>query len=197
MKATISSVFHKVGSLFRKIGFLFRRIASLFRRVAPLFRKIASLFRGVAPLFHKVASLFGRVGPSLHNVVSLLGRPIRKLRLLPPCRRIDRALHKPWKTTRQPKYRFLAYVTGVLRVLGWVVLVVGVLASILFGLQILNGGLTVGETELRGVGTGASAIVLGIISSFLAWLFLLVGRELICLFIRVKENTGNTAESIT
>ena len=197
MKATISSVFHKVGSLFRKIGFLFRRIASLFRRVTSLFRKIASPFRRVVPLFRKVASLFGRVGPSLHNVVSLLGRPIRKLRLLPPCRRIDRALHRPQKATRQPKYRFLAYVTGVLRVLGWVVLVVGVLASILFGLQILNGGLMVGETELRGVGTGASAIVLGIISSFLAWLFLLVGRELICLFIRVKENTGNTAESIT
>jgi uncharacterized membrane protein len=197
MKATISSVFHKVGSLFRKIGFLFRRIASLFRRVASLFRKIASPFRRVVPLFRKVASLFGRVGPSLHNGVSLLGRPIRKLRLLPPWRRIDRALHAPRKTTREPKYRFLAYVTGVLRVLGWVVLVVGVLASILFGLQILNGGLMIGETELRGVGTGASAIVLGIISSFLAWLFLLVGRELICLFIRVKENTGNTAESIT
>ena len=197
MKATISSVFHKVGSLFRKIGFLFRRIASLFRGVASLSRKIASPFRRVVPLFRKVASLFGRVGPSLHNGVSLLGRPIRKLRLLPPWRRIDRALHGPWKTTREPKYRFLAYVTGVLRVLGWVVLVVGVLASILFGLQILNGGLMIGETELRGVGTGASAIVLGIISSFLAWLFLLVGRELICLFIRVKENTGNTAESIT
>jgi hypothetical protein len=44
---------------------------------------------------------------------------------------------------------------------------------------------------------GVSAIVLGIVGSFLAWLFLLVARELIHLFIHVKENTRNTAESLT
>jgi hypothetical protein len=53
------------------------------------------------------------------------------------------------------------------------------------------------NTELRGVGMGVSAIVLGIVASFLAWLFLLVSRELVYLFIHVKENTRNTAESIT
>jgi len=44
---------------------------------------------------------------------------------------------------------------------------------------------------------GVSAIVLGMIGSFLAWLFLLVNRELVYLFIHVKENTRDTAESIT
>jgi hypothetical protein len=61
----------------------------------------------------------------------------------------------------------------------------------------MNDGLMVWKTELRGVGMGVSAIVLGIIGSFLAWLFLLVSRELVYLFIHVKENTRNTAESIT
>jgi len=86
---------------------------------------------------------------------------------------------------------------SVLRVLGWAVLIIGVLASIVLGMEIINGGLTVWETEVRGVGIGVSAIVLGIIGSFLAWLFLLVARELGCLVIHVKENTQNTAAGIT
>jgi hypothetical protein len=190
MKAVISSVFHKVGSLFRRVGSLFRRVGSLFRRVGSLFHKVSPLFRKVGPLFHKVGSLFRKVG-------SLLDKLIRKLWLLPPFRRIDHALQKTWRRTKPLEYRFLPYATSVLRVLGWVVLVIGVLASILLGLEIMNGGLMVWNTELRGVGMGVSAIVLGIIGSFLAWLFLLVNRELVYLFIHVKENTRNTAESIT
>jgi hypothetical protein len=88
-------------------------------------------------------------------------------------------------------------VTTVLRVLGWAVLVIGVIASLILGLKVLNGGLLVWRTELIGVGTGVSVIVLGIIGSFLAWLFLLVSRELVYLFIHVKENTRNTAETIS
>jgi hypothetical protein len=183
MKAVVSSVFHKIVSLFRKVG-------SLFHKVGPLFRKVGSLFRKVSPLFRKVGSLFHKVG-------SLLDKPIRKLWLLPPGRRIDRALQKTWKVTRPLEYHFLPYVTSVLRVLGWLVLVIGVLASILLGLEIMNGGLMVWETELRGVGTGVSVIILGIIGSFLAWLFLLVNRELVYLFIHVKENTRNTAKHLT
>jgi nicotinamide riboside transporter PnuC len=61
----------------------------------------------------------------------------------------------------------------------------------------MNDGLMVRGIELMGVGMGVSAIVLGMIGSFLAWLFLLVNRELVYLFIHVKENTRNTAESIT
>jgi len=84
----------------------------------------------------------------------------------------------------------------VLRVLGWAVLVIGVVASIVLGLQIIENGLTIMKTELRGLGLGVSAILLGIIGSFLAWLFLLVTRELVYLFIDVKENTRKTARSL-
>jgi len=151
----------------------------------------------ISSVFHKVVSLFRKVVSLFRNVVSLLDQLIRRLWLLPPCRRIDHALQKTWKGTKPLEYHFLPYVTSVLRVLGWAVLIIGVLASILLGLEIMNGGLMVWKTELRGVGMGVSAIVLGIIGSFLAWLFLLVSRELVNLFIHVKENTGNTAESIT
>lgn len=175
MKAVISSVFRKIVSLFRKVGHLFGRTSSLFRKVGSPFRKVGSFFR--------------RLGSSLAKLT-------RKLWLLPPCRRIDRAFQRTWKGTKPLKYRFLPYVTSVLRVLGWAVLVIGVLASIVLGLEIMNAGLTVWNTELRGVGMGVAAIVLGIIGSFLAWLFLLVSRELVYLFIHVKDNTKNTAESI-
>ena len=175
MKAAISSVSHKLVSLFRKAGSLFLKVGSLSRMVGSLLRRVGSFF---------------------HNVVSLLERLVQKLRALPPFRWIDRAFQRAWKGARPSKYHFLLYVTSVLRVLGWAVLIIGVLASMLLGLEIMNGGLMVWETELKGVDIGVSAIVLGTIGSFLAWLFSLVGRELVCLFIHVKENTRNTVESI-
>jgi hypothetical protein len=104
---------------------------------------------------------------------------------------------KVWKGNKPLEYHFLPYVTSVLRVLGWAVLVIGVIASIVIGLEIVKSGLMVGKTELIGMGWGVSVIVLGMIGSFLAWLFLLVSRELVYLFIHVKENTGSTAERIT
>lgn len=95
------------------------------------------------------------------------------------------------------EYHFLPYVTSVLRVLGWAVLVIGVIASVVFGLGVVENGLMVGSIELIGVGPGVGVIVLGIIGSFLAWLFLLVSRELVYLFIHVKNNTAGTAERLT
>jgi len=148
-------------------------------------------------LTRKVVPLFRRAGSFLRNVVSLLDKAFRRLWLLPPCQRIDHAFNKGWKGTRPLEYRFLPYLTSVLRVMGWAVLVIGVIASILFGLQIMNGGLMIGTTELTGIRMGVAAILLGIIGSFLAWLFLLANRELVYLFIHVKQNTGNTAQSIT
>jgi len=141
-----------------------------------LFRKLVSLFRKLFSMFHKL---------------------IQKLWLLPPCKKIGYVLQKAWKGNKPPEYHFLPYMTSVLRVLGWAVLVVGVIASILLGLEIMKHGLMVRQTELIGIGMGVSVIILGIIGSFLAWLFLLVNRELIYLFIHVKENTGSTAERIT
>ena len=183
MKTAIFSALRKPISLFRKVG-------SLFSKVGPGLRRIGSPLHKISPLLSKIGSLFRKAG-------SLLSKLVRRLWQLPPFRRIDRAFQRTREEPKRLRYRFLPYVMSVLRVLGWAVLIIGVLASIVLGLEIINGGLMVWETEVRGVGIGVSAIVLGIIGSFLAWLFLLVARELVCLFIHVKDNTRNTAESIT
>jgi len=190
MKTAILSALRKPASLFRRVG-------SLFSKVGPLLRRLGPLLSRIGPVFWKIGSLFTKVGSGFRKVGSLLSRLVRKIWALPPFRGINRAIQRTRKEPKRLKYRFLPYVTSVLRVLGWAVLIIGVLASIVLGLEIINGGLMVWETEVRGVGIGVSAIVLGIIGSFLAWLFLLVARELVCLFIHVKENTRNTAESIT
>jgi hypothetical protein len=82
------------------------------------------------------------------------------------------------------KYPFLRYTTAVLRILGWIVLVVGIIGSIVFG--VMTGGIT-----------GAFIAIGGVIFSFLTWLFLLATREIFYLLIQVEENTRNTAERIT
>jgi len=82
------------------------------------------------------------------------------------------------------KYPFLRYATMVLRIVGWIVLVVGVIGSIVYGI-------------MKGGPIGVLMAIMGVISSFLAWLFLLATRELIRLFIHVEENTRSTAERIT
>jgi TRAP-type mannitol/chloroaromatic compound transport system permease large subunit len=82
------------------------------------------------------------------------------------------------------KYPFLKYATLVLRILGWVVLVFGVIGAIIFGVQ--TGGVT-----------GAFYAIGGVILAFLAWLFLLATREFIYILIHIEENTRNTAERLT
>ena len=82
------------------------------------------------------------------------------------------------------KYPFLRFATTVLRVVGWIVLICGVIVSIYFGAT--TGGVI-----------GAFTAVALIIGSFLAWLFLLATRELFYLLVQVEENTRNTAERIS
>jgi len=82
------------------------------------------------------------------------------------------------------RYPFLRFATAVLRVVGWIVLIVGIIGSIGFG--IWTGGFE-----------GAFYAVGGVIVFFLTWLFLLAIRELFYLLIQVEENTRNTAERIT
>ena len=151
-------------------------VFSVFRKLLSLFRKFLSWSRKLFSMFHKL---------------------IQKLWLLPPCKRIGHLLQKTWNVSKPLQYQFLPYVTSVLRVLAWAVLVIGVIAAIILGLGVVKEGFTVGGVQLTGIVPGVSVIILGIVGSFLAWLFLLVTRELICLFIHVKENTRNTAESIT
>jgi hypothetical protein len=82
------------------------------------------------------------------------------------------------------RYPFLRFATAVLRILGWIILVVGVIGSIVFG--IMTGGIT-----------GVFYAVGGVILSFLTWLFFLATRELLYLLIQVEENTRNTADRIS
>jgi uncharacterized membrane protein YdbT with pleckstrin-like domain len=93
------------------------------------------------------------------------------------------------------KYPFLRFATSVLRVVGWIVLIGGAIASIVVGI-------TMGSAANGGVGGLASGLfgffiaVVGVIFSFLTWLFLLATREIFFLLIQVEENTRNTAERI-
>jgi hypothetical protein len=82
------------------------------------------------------------------------------------------------------RYPFLRFATSVLRVVGWIVLVGGVIGSIVFGIA------TKGAA-------GVFMAVVGVIVSFIAWLLLLATKELYYLFVQVEENTRNTAERIT
>ena len=82
------------------------------------------------------------------------------------------------------RYPFLRFATAVLRILGWITLVVGVIGSIGFG--IWTGGIM-----------GVFYAVGGVIFSFLTWLFFLATRELLYLLIQVEENTRNTADRIS
>lgn len=88
------------------------------------------------------------------------------------------------KANKLQGYYYIKYASSALRVVGWIILVIGVIASLVWGI-------TVGEIE------GGLRITIGIIGSFLAWLLLLVARELLRLFMDVRENTRNTAERIT
>jgi TRAP-type mannitol/chloroaromatic compound transport system permease large subunit len=95
----------------------------------------------------------------------------------------------------QKKYGFLSFAARVLRIVAWVVLVVGVIGSILFGIT------TASSTEgviagFAGAIAGFFLAVIGSIFSFLAWVFLLATRELLYLAIDVEENTRNTAAGV-
>ena len=95
----------------------------------------------------------------------------------------------------QKKYSFLPFAAKVLRVVAWIVLVVGVIGSIVYGIitaSAANG--TAGG--LAGGIVGFFIAVAGVIFSFLAWVFLLTARELLYLFMDVEENTRNTAQRI-
>jgi uncharacterized membrane protein len=96
----------------------------------------------------------------------------------------------------QKKYGFLPFAAKVLKVVAWIFLVIGVIGSIFYG--IATGSAANGVVSgLAGGIAGFFIAVIGIIFSFLAWVFLLTARELLYLLMDVEENTRNTAERIT
>ena len=94
------------------------------------------------------------------------------------------------------RYPFLRFATSVLRVLGWIVLVAGVIGSIVLGIMMGSPSAPGAVGGAEGTVLGVFIAIAGIIGSFLAWLFLLATRELFYLLIQVEENTRNTAERI-
>lgn len=117
-------------------------------------------------------------------IFSLFGKLIQKGRVMMPGKKKYDVLQRERKANKLGGYYYIKYTTSALRVIAWIVLVLGFIFSLVWG--ITTGGI---EGGLR--------IVIVIIGSFLAWLALLASRELLKLFMDVKENTGNTAERTT
>lgn len=116
-------------------------------------------------------------------IFSLFGKLIQKWRLLMPGKKTHDVLQIERKVYRIREYYYTKYAISALRVVAWIILVLGFIGSLVWGI-------TMGGIE------GGFLIVIGMIGSFLAWLLLLAARELLKLFMDVKENTINTAESI-
>jgi uncharacterized Tic20 family protein len=101
-----------------------------------------------------------------------------------PGKKVHDILQRDRKINKIQEYYYIKYTISVLRVVAWIVLVLGFIGSLVWGI-------TMGGIE------GGFLIVIGMIGSFLAWLLLLAARELLKLFMDVKKNTINTAEGVT
>ena len=117
-------------------------------------------------------------------IFSLFGKLIRKRRLPMPGKKGRDFLQRERQVNKIGEYYYIKYTLGVVRVIAWIILVLGFIASLVWG--ITTGGIQ-----------GGLRIVIGMIASFLAWLLLLMSRELLKLLVDVKENTVNTAEGVT
>lgn len=116
-------------------------------------------------------------------IFSFFGKLIKKRRLLMPGKKTHDVLPREWKINRIREYYYTKYAISALRVIAWIILVLGFIGSLVWGI-------TMGGIE------GGFLIVIGMIGSFLAWLLLLAARELLKLFMDLKENTINTAEGV-
>ena len=101
-----------------------------------------------------------------------------------PGKKTHDILQRDRKVNKIQDYYYIKYTITVLRVVAWIVLVLGFIGSLVWGI-------TMGGIE------GGFLIVIGMIGSFLAWLLLLAARELVKLFMDVKENAITTAEGVT
>jgi hypothetical protein len=97
--------------------------------------------------------------------------------------RMRNFLQRRRRVVKLEEYYYLKYAISVLRIIAWVVLIIGLIGSFFWG--ITTGGFG-----------GGLRIVLGIIGSFLAWIVLLAARELIYLCIHLEEDTRSTTEGI-
>jgi len=117
-------------------------------------------------------------------IFSLFGKLIRKRRLPMPGKKGRDFLQRERQLNKIEEYYYIKYALSVVTVIAWIILVLGFIASLVWG--ITTGGIQ-----------GGLRIVIGMIASFLAWLLLLMSRELLKLFVDVKQNTMNTSEGVT
>jgi hypothetical protein len=117
-------------------------------------------------------------------IFSSFGKLIRKRRLPMPGRKGRDLLQRERQVNKIEEYYYIKYALSVVTVIAWIILVLGFIASLVWG--ITTGGIQ-----------GGLRIVIGMIASFLAWLLLLMSRELLKLLVDVKENTINTSEGVT
>jgi hypothetical protein len=101
-----------------------------------------------------------------------------------PGKKTHDILQKDRKVNKIQEYYYIKYTISALKVVAWIVLVLGFIGSLVWGITL--GGIK-----------GGFWIVIGMIGSFLAWLLLLAASELLKLFMDVKENTINTTEGVT
>jgi hypothetical protein len=116
-------------------------------------------------------------------IFSLFDKFMQKRWLLMPRKKTQDVSQRGEKANRIREYYYIKYTTSALRVIAWIILVLGCIGSLVWG--IITGGIE-----------GGFRIVIGIIGSFLAWLLLIAARELFKLFLDVKANTRSTADYI-
>ncbi|MBU2608304.1 MAG: hypothetical protein KKF26_03205 [Chloroflexi bacterium] len=96
----------------------------------------------------------------------------------------------------EKKYKFLYTAATVFKVLGWVVLVVGIILSIGIGVAMGTMGFKVpGELPMFG-GFAAIYVVGGIIYAVAGWISLLASAQILYLLIDLEQNTRETAERL-
>ena len=127
--------------------------------------------------------VLGRVALAFGFIGALFRKLTKRLRLPMPDR-MRNLLQRRRRVVKLQEYYYLKYAVSVLRVIAWVVLTIGLIGSLFWGI-------TTGGFE------GGLRIVLGIIGSFLAWLILLAARELLHLCIHLEEDTRSTTAGIT
>ena len=117
-------------------------------------------------------------------IFSSFSKLIRKRRLPMPGKKGPDLLQRERQVNKIEEYYYIKYTLSVVTVIAWIILVLGFIGSLVWGIS--TGGIQ-----------GGLRIVIGMIASFLAWLLLLMSRELLKLFVDVKENTINTSEGVT
>ena len=91
------------------------------------------------------------------------------------------------------KYRFLYTAATMFKVIGWIVLVVGVILSIVMG--VVMGTEFSKELAMFG-GFGALYAIFGIVYSVVGWVSLLAFAQILYLLIDLEQNTREAAEHL-